>query len=139
MKAGIFQLDHVVGDVYFFNAKYKLAVPKQIIRIGGPNEADIRADSGVGKLLMHFLNNLGQFYDTQTLSEATGLKPISISSYVLGLGSKFVYSKYYQMFLREETDNKFYGLFERGKNLVGVPVGEKKRSRRSVRDITEFL
>jgi len=127
MKSGEYTFARVVGDVYIFDVTYNKSEGRKVARIGSPQEAEMFLDSGTGKLLMHFLEHPGEFFDAQTLSQVTGLKPVSLLSYLGTLDSRFSNSVRYQMLARTNGAARIYGLVERGKGVEGEPVRNKCR------------
>jgi len=135
MKCGEYKPNRIIGDVHIFDVVYKNGDSRPVAKIGGPNEAEMFADSGAGKLLMHFLEHLGEFFGVQALAQITGLKSVSIPTYLGTLDSRFSHSSHYQMFSRKggTAYQRIYGLVERSSKTEGLPVRYKSCSRKNSR------
>lgn len=139
MKVGEFTQYDSKGDVYFFRVQYKEADQRHVLRIGGPEEADIRADSGMGKLVLYLLEHLGEFFDLQQLAETIQIKPITLSTYLTTLDSKFSSSKSYQMLSRGSPNQRVYALVDRKNPIEGNPVRKfKSRQPINLQHLVEF-
>ena len=131
MRVGIQEFLERKGDVYFFKVVYSNSESKEVVKIGGPDEAAMFTDFGIGKLFLYLFDNLGKFFYQDTLSEVIGVKPISLISYMGTLDDRLSYSKFYQLLLRREGKKKAYGVVEREQEVEGRPVRNSKRIARN--------